>query len=316
MNETFWNVFGDDWRANCRTWRRSAKNPVIPASGQTWKKVWTANADVLVAGGRKLLYYRGHGTMPGAEDVTHDRIGVAEILGVARDCLDLRDLNDGQPIVDVGEEGAFDFAHVLDPAAIEYCGSVLLYYSAVGSGDDSVGWAISHDDGVSFRKYGKVFTGRAPEVVIKDDLIYMLFQKYVDDSHYETFLAKSPDGVKFEMVQDQAVLTPGESGSWNSFDVCTARVAESDGVYYMICAGSANVCDVPDHFGLARSTDLVNWEQHPGNPIFGIGDKDQPDGGAIWFPALLEEDDFFAMLYEGARSGAVTSQICQASIDK
>ena len=126
MNETFWNVFGDDWRANCRMWQRSAKNPVIPASGQTWKKVWTANTDVLVAGGRKLLYYRGHGTMPGAGDVTHDRIGVAEILGVARDCIDLRDLNDGQPVVDVGEEGAFDDAHALETATRADHGNGLL----------------------------------------------------------------------------------------------------------------------------------------------------------------------------------------------
>ena len=315
MNKTFWDLFGDNWRENCRAWRRSDKNPVIPAAGNTWKKVWTADPDVLESGGRRLLYYRGHGTAPGRDDGNHDRIGVAEIVGVTRDGVEIRDLHDG-PVVDVGEPGRFDDQHALDPAAIEYCGTVLLFYSAVGAEGDCVGLAMSHDDGATFWKFGNVFAGRAPEIVIKDDLLYLLFQRHINDNHYETFLAKSPDGIKWETIQEAPVLAPGPAGSWNSFDVCTARVAESDGVYYMIYAGSANVCDVPDHFGLARSTDLINWEHHPGNPIFGIGDKDQPDGGAIWFPALLEEDDFFAMLYEGTRSGAVTSQICQASIDK
>jgi len=314
MNETFWNLFGDDTRANGALWRRSPGNPVISAEGDSWKAIWTANPDVFTLNGRRLLYYRGHGALPGRDGGPHDRIGVAETLSVGRDSLEIRDLHDG-PIVDVGQGGAFDDQHALDPAAIENFGSVLLFYSAVGSGPDSVGLAISHDDGVTFRKYGNVFTGRAPEVVLKDDLLHLLFQRAVDDTHYETFLAASADGMKWRMVRAEPVLRPGEAGSWNSFDVCTARVAESDGVFYALYAGSATTWDVPQGFGLARSTDLIDWEHHPGNPIFRVGAEGDPDGGGIWFPALLEEEGFFAMLYEGTRRGTVTSQICQASIN-
>ena len=318
MNETFWNLFGDDWHANCLKWTRSGENPVIPASGETWKKLWTANADSVEFEGRTFLYYRGHGTMPGADDATHDRIGAAEVLGVTRDGIELRELNGGEPIIDVGEKGRFDDNCVLDPAAVVNAGNVLIYYSAVGSEEDSIGLSISRD-GEDFHKFGIVFPGgRAPEVILKDGLIYMLFQKVIDD-HYETFLAVSRNGIKFEMVQDEPVLSPGEPGSWNSFDVCTARVRESDGVYTMLYAGSPNLCDVPNYFGLARSTDMVNWEHHPGNPIFGTAAAGEPDAGAIWFPELFEGDDFFAMLYEGTHSkyhDGVTSQLCQASIEK
>ena len=314
MNERFWNLFGDDSKANCARWTRSANNPVIPAEGDSWKAVWTANPDVLDIGGRRLLYYRGNGAWAGREG-NHDRIGVAEILSVTRDGVEIRDLHD-EPVVDVGEPGRFDDQHALDPAAIAYCGSVLLFYSAVGNEGDCVGLTISHDDGETFWEYGNVFAGRAPEVVIMGDLLHLLFQREIDGSHYETFLAKSPDGMKWEIIQDAPVLAPGPAGSWNSFDVCTARVSESGGVYTMLYAGSAGKWDVPEAFGLARSTDLINWEHHPGNPIFRLGGPDDPDGGGIWFPALLEEDDFFAMLYEGTRADAVTSQICQASVDK
>jgi len=319
VNRVFWNLFGDDWRANCRKWRRSANNPVIPACGDTWKKIWTANPDVLEIGGKKLLYYRGHGTMPGAEDESHDRIGVAEILSVSRDDIEIRDLGGGEPIVDIGARGAFDDRHVLDPAAVLHCGSVLLYYSAVGSGPDRVGLAISHDDGVTFRKFGNVLTGRAPDVVVKDGLIYMLFQKHVDSEHYEFFLAKGSKGIEFEPVQESPVLRPGESGQWDSFDICTGRLHVADDAYYMLYCGSPHLCDIPDYIGLARSSDLVHWEKHPGNPIFGVGERGGCDGGAIWFPALIETKDFFVMLYEGTSTkfhDGVTSEICQASIDR
>ncbi len=318
MNKTFWNLFGDNWRLNCRKWRRSAKNPVVPATGETWKKTWTANPDVIEVDGRTLLYYRGHGTLGGADDAGHDRIGLAEILSVTPDDIEIHDLAGGEPIFDVGQAGTFDDQHALDPAAVAYCGSVLLFYSAVGAEGDAIGLAISHD-GVNFRKFGKVLEGRAPEVVVKDGLLHMLFQKYIDDDHYEVFLAKSFDGVKWEMVQDEPVLAPGAAGEWDSFDVCTARLHVADDAYYMIYAGSPHLCDVPDYFGLARSTDLINWQRHPGNPIFGTGAKGQADGGAIWYPALLEEDDFFAVLYEGTSTkfhDGITSQICMASLVK
>ena len=315
MNATFWNLYSNDSAANCGLWTRSPANPVIPAEGETWKSVWTANPDVLEVNGRRLLYYRGNGSMSGRDDGNHDRIGVAEILSVTRDGIRIRDLHD-TPVIDVGAPGRFDDQHVLDPAALAHCGTVLVFFSAVGAEGDRVGLAMSHDDGENFWTFGNIFEGRAPEVVVKDGILYLLFQREVSGTHYETFLAKSPDGIQWEMIQDEPVLAPGPAGSWNSVDVCTARVAEADGVYTMLYAGSASKWDVPDAFGLARSTDLVNWEHHPGNPIFRLGDKDAPDGGGIWFPALLEEDDFFAMLYEGTRADAVTSQLCQASIEK
>jgi hypothetical protein len=89
--------------------------------------------------------------------------------------------------------------------------------------------------------------------------------------------------------------------------------------YYLIYGGSSSLLDQPDYFGLARSNDLLHWERHPGNPIFGCGAKGQEDGGAIWFPALIETADRFVLLYEGSRGnyrGDLSSQICQSSIPK
>ena len=313
-----WNLFGDDYRKNCLAWQHSTQNPVIPASGNTWKSCWTANPDILAHCGKTLLYYRGNGVLPGTGDARHDRIGVAEIKSVSSDTIALIELADGKHIVDVGEDGAFDDAHVLDPACIEFNGTVWLYYSAVGNGPDSVGLATS-TDGTHFVKHGKIMDGRAPDVVVKDGKIFMLYQKRDSQDRYEFFVAHSSDGIRFDTVSDTAVFAHSEGRAWDSHDVVTPRLLQDGDEYFMIYGGSSYLIDQPDYFGLARSPDLIHWERHPGNPIFGCGPKGSEDGGAIWFPALMETEESFVLLYEGSRGnygGDISSQICMATLSK
>jgi len=317
-NPTFWNMFGEDYRKNCLAWRHSPHNPVIPVSGNTWKTIYTANPDVLEFNGKTLLYYRGQGVMPGTDGRGHDRIAVAEILEISPENISIRDLNEGVFVVDVGEPGSFDDGHVLDPAAVVFNESVLLYYSAVGSGADSVGLAQS-PDGIRFEKIGKVLTGRAPDVIVRDGMVFMIYQKKNEHGTYRLYLARSEDGVAFTDVVDEPVFVPADKG-WDRHDVVTARMLQEGEWYYILYGGSSYTVDQPDYFGLARSRDLVHWERHPGNPIFGCGPKGSEDGGAIWFPALIELDSHYVLLYEGSRgkyhSGDLSSQICMASLEK
>jgi len=130
QNETttsFWSLFSGDYRKNCLAWVHSPHNPVIPATGNTWKQIFTANPDSLEFGGRSLLYYRGEGVMPNTDDRPHDRIAVAEILEASSKNLSIRDLNAGRFVINVGPTGSFDDKHVLDPAAAIFNGSVYLY---------------------------------------------------------------------------------------------------------------------------------------------------------------------------------------------
>lgn len=231
--------------------------------------------------------------------------------------LELRPLNNDQPIIDVGQPGSLDETDALDPAAISFKGKVWLYYSAIGNGPDSIGLAIS-DDGENFVKYGKIMTGRAPEVILKDDRIFLTYQLPDEGGNYQVYLASSDDGISFRPESDEPIF-PREKGSWDSLSLVTSRLHEENGVYYMIYGGSSYLADEPDYFGLARSTDLIHWEPHPGNPIFGCGPKGSPDGGAIWFPALMETQDGYVLLYEGSRgkySFDLSSAICMAWVDR
>lgn len=256
--------------------------------------------------------------MPGREASNHDRIGVAEITGVSACRLDLHELADGLPILDVGEKNSFDGEHVLAPATTVFRGEVLLYYSAIGAGQASIGLATSAD-GIHFTKVGKVIEGLAPDVVVTDNGICMLYQERNADGCYEFFVAQSSDGVRFQSVSKQAVFSPSGKPRWDGRDVVTGRLLRDGTGYLLIYGGSSSLVDQPDYFGLARSPDLIHWERHPGNPIFGCGPKGAEDGGAIWFPALIETDTLFVLLYEGSRgnySGDLSSQICMASLLK
>jgi len=118
-------------------------------------------------------------------------------------------------------------------------------------------------------------------------------------------------------VSEKPVFDTPEKG-WDK-QITTGRLFEQGDVYYLLYGGNPVLVDQPTYFGLARSTDLIHWERHPGNPIFGCGAKGSEDGGAIWFPALIETDDGYVLLYEGSRgpySWDLSSQICMSSIKK
>ena len=324
VRSSLWNLFADDYTANCRAWKHFAGNPVVPPSGSGWEKRWTANPDLLIFQGRTLLYYRGNGTLTDDPDEpVHDRIGVAVLEDISGGSLTLRDLTGEQPVIDVGPAGTFDSTSVLDPATVVFEGKVWLYYS----GDDpanthTIGLAVS-EDGIHFEKMGAVMPGRAPEVVLRDGTLHMfhqVFERSDEGVSYSTlYLSTSTDGRHFTATETDPIY-PRPTDQWDSLSITTARIHEpGDGWYYMIYGGSSYLADEPDYFGLARSQNLIEWESHPGNPIFGTSAKGEPDGAAVWFPALYETDDHFVLLYEGSRgkySWDLHSTICLSSLEK
>jgi predicted GH43/DUF377 family glycosyl hydrolase len=318
MNERFWNSFNNNYRKNCLSWSRHPENPIIPSGTKIWKKRWTANPHFLQLDGKLLLYYRGNGEFPGREGELHDRIVVAEVQEIGPNRLKIKDLNNDSVAVDCGLPGEFDAKEALDPAVVVFNGRIRLYYSAIGDCPDSIGAAVS-DDGVNFTKLGQIMVGRAPDVLARAGKIYMVYQIADADGKYLPYLATSKNGMSFETVDDKPMTGLICKDGWASLSIATMRIFDAGKYVYMLYAGSSYLADEPDYFGLARSTDMVNWEQHPGNPIFGCGAKGAQDGGAIWGPALYETDDAFVLVYEGSPGKYdwdLDSQICMAWINK
>ena len=316
FGQGLWDTFSNDYTANCLAWTHHRDNPVISPSGSTWKGRWTANPEILQLGKRMLLYYRGNGAIPGEGTGFHDRIGVAELSTIGPERLGFHDLNNGSPVVNIGKHEEFDGQNVLDPAAVEFKGEVLLYYSAIGKGPHSIGLAVSAD-GERFKKIGKVLEGRSPDAIVSGDTLFLCYQKRTADG-YNVYMAYSLDGRTFSLMGSTPVLAAQEK-QWDAKSITTPRIFKEKEWYYMVYGGSADFVDEPEYFGLARSRDLLHWERHPGNPIFSAGAHATADGGAIRFPAIIDVGNYAVMLYEGSRgrsSWDLQSSICMAWIAK
>jgi predicted GH43/DUF377 family glycosyl hydrolase len=314
--QNLWDLFSTAYTTNVLAWTRHNENPVIGASGSTWKTRWTGRPELIGFHDRTLLFYQGNGILPGKGKGYYDRIGVAEVVDIGSMKITYRDLNSGLPVLDVGKAGEFDGAGVLDPAAVLFKGNLYLAYSAVGRGPNSIGLAVSVN-GEQFSKLGKVLEGQTPDLLVVGDTLFMVYQKQ-DSVGRKVYLAFSTDGKKFFPASTHPVFA-GKAGRWDAKSINTPRVWEYEGVYYMLYGGSPDFVDAPEFFGLARSNDLRQWETHPGNPVFGAGIHGTADGGAIWYPAVQESGSWIVMLYEGSRGKRTwdpLSSICMAWIAK
>ncbi|MDH3251715.1 MAG: hypothetical protein OEM41_02920 [Ignavibacteria bacterium] len=278
-------------------WRRYEGNPVFPAVPGTWMEDQTANPDLLLIDDTYHMYFRG-------QQGGHDRIGLATIQ---------KDQFDGfswsimpHPVIDVGEPGSWDETHVLDPAAVLINGRVYLYYSAVSPRSDRAVCMAVSDDGVRFRKYDEnpVIIGGAPEVVVRDSVLYLFFWKRKPEGPgYQIHLATSRDGFTFTEYQSEPVLPVGRKGLWDSHTVETPRIFSEGGLYYMMYCGSDRHNDYPADAGVATSNDLIHWEKYTGNPVFSRGPEGAWDEGAIWFTTVENIDGRYYMWYEGYGGG-------------
>jgi predicted GH43/DUF377 family glycosyl hydrolase len=274
-------------------WEKQGNAPVLPAIPGTFKAWHTANPDILVENGMVYFYYRGGDG--------HDRIAAASIPYEAFDGEKFNDYP-GNPVINPGKN-SFDDEGLLDPGTVFFDNRVFLYYSGMGMGDDSVGLAISKDF-YGFRKYGKpVIVGRAPDVVLKDGLIYMYYVKPNTLGGYSIYLATSRDGYNFTQYGTEPVFAPGDPKEWDSRSVTVPRIREVGGVYYMVYAGDDKYMDYPAFFGIAFSYDLVNWYRGTQNPVFSRGKKGDWDDGGIWFSEVFPYKGRLFMYYEGWGGG-------------
>lgn len=198
---------------------------------------------------------------------------------------------------------SFDCQHVFDPAVVAQDDKLYLFYSAIGTGPDQIGAAISAD-GIHFSKLpAPILEGRSPEVVIQDNLFSLFFVRDHPGQGYAIYLAQSIDGIQYELVGNEPVVSPGQSDEWDDFEVTTPRIIQIDDWYYLIYSGlnRSDQKDIPRAFGLARSVDLIHWEKYPHNPVFSCAEQGAWDDGAIWFGTPFQIHDTLYLLYEGGR---------------
>ncbi|HPQ46678.1 MAG TPA: hypothetical protein PLP30_04855 [Clostridia bacterium] len=277
-------------------------NPVIPRKEETFHSVHAANPDLLEFRGKLFLYFRGQGSE------LHDQMGVATVEPEKFNGVDWNFFK-GNPIIKVSEDrNDFDCRHILDPGTVVLHDRVFLYYSGHSYDKPAAICLATSDDGFKFTKHDTnpiIEKAIAPEVVLKDGLVHLFYQRKNEGGFFEFFCSTSVDGLNF--VNERKVFSPtGKEGDFDSFSVSTCRIWEEDGWYYMIYGASDKFDDYPHAFGLARSFDLMEWERYLGGPVFSRGEAGTWDEGGVWFGSVYKHGKTRYLWYEGCGTGMGT----------
>ena len=101
-------------------------------------------------------------------------------------------------------------------------------------------------------------------------------------------------------------IRTGNSGAWDSYEVCCAAVVEEDGVVRAWYAGREGA-RAPWRIGLAESTDGVRFEKHPNNPVLREGSAGDFDEDGATAPSVLVARGLYRMWYEARGFFGATS---------
>ncbi len=121
-------------------------------------------------------------------------------------------------------------------------------------------------------------------------------------------MASSSDGIQWTKYNDPAtteapyvesdpVFQPGETGSWDAYQVHQPRVLETPQGWVMFYRGTKDKNGNTMALGLATSDDGIHWDRSTLNPIFVPNDI---SGAAyFWFHNAVFVNDIYFLFIEG-----------------
>lgn len=267
-----------------------------------WFKDHAANSSMVNFNNKYYMYFRGIFNQ-GASSLGVWTSQVQNANGYSFDRTPVTN-----PIITAGSSGQFDSTGIYDPVAVVFNGKVHIYYMGTGLGDSRIGLATSVD-GVTFTKQGTVLAsgitppGGTPAVVVDNsNTLHIFYTKGSPETGWAYYHRSSTDGINFGS-ETLALAASGVPGSFDEKSIITARVFYEAPYYYFVYGGSPVFDDYPEGFGIARSTDLLNWTRYPGNPVIIRGACGTWDEAAIWSADIVNINGDHYMYYEGVGTG-------------
>ena len=120
-----------------------------------------------------------------------------------------------------------------------------------------------------------------------------------DGSVYRIGYATSTDGIEWEKRPNSPVLDLGASGTWddNHVGFCTVL---SDGTNYQMWYTGHDGSNY--RIGYATSSNGIEWEKHPDNPVLDMGENGTWDDSDVMAPTVLLDGTEYKMWYNGMYS--------------
>jgi predicted GH43/DUF377 family glycosyl hydrolase len=278
-------------------WQKYPGNPVLTPT-QAWESGGIISPRMLKEGNTYKMWYTGFGS--------NWQIGLA----TSEDGINWTKWA-GNPVLRVGNPGDFDSQHTYTGIVLFHNGKYWMWYS----GHNGVKWQIglaTSPDGIQWTKDPNNPVLRvgnpgawdethvyAPSVVF-DGLAFRMWHNGVSPSvEGASGYAISPDGIHWEKHPASPVLAPLPN-SWESRAVGLNVPIYENGVFHGWYGGRDQ--DFGTKIGYATSTDGVNWQRYPYNPVITLGDNGGWDDlglGGLW---VLHENTGYKMWYSGYSS--------------
>ena len=237
-NDKYYNYYsgwdGTTWRTGLAlsddgiNWVKSEKNPILDVTTDGWDQNYiAANGCAIVLENRVYYYYHGVMTETGGASIG---------LAISNDGETFTERTK-EPVLTVGETGAWDSVSVADPYVIEHNGLLYMYYCGQDSlGVQRLGVAIS-EDGRNWKKYnypimdvgvkGAFDEGGLgePSVVYQYPYFYMLYTGRSAEEQRNIGVAISVDGVNWKKLNYQGIVDFNKN-SWNDQVICDTTLLQ------------------------------------------------------------------------------------------
>jgi len=207
------------------------------------------------------------------------------------------------PVLSPGNSGSWDSWAVHPGAIIKENGIYKMYYSGWADqyGEWYIGLATSVD-GINWSKKPNpiLSSGSGWEYqiascfIIKKNNQYYLYYTGRNMPYYSIGLAISNDGINFTKYSGNPILINDKP--WEGTGILYPTIFWENNVYKMVYMNAQGT-----GFGLAQSSDGINWTKDPQNPFFR---KDQTANGwgnsNIAYPNVVRVNNDFRIYYSGA----------------
>jgi hypothetical protein len=251
----------EPWPAELTRWEPLTAKPIFTGAGDgQWDVKIRERGFILRDGDRWRMWYTGYdGTRPGIK-----------LLGHATSA-------DGLTWTRFPTTPLYREHWVEDVCVVRHQS---LYYLFAEGFLDRLHWLTS-TDGLTWTRQGLVDVRLAngepippgpfgtPTVWVENDVWHLFYER----SDQGVWLAKSTDLKVWTNVRDEPVLKPGP-GDYDRDLIALNQVFRHNGRFYAVYHGASNT-NTPAIWatGLATSTDLLNWEKFPGNPLRPIAEN-------------------------------------------
>lgn len=284
------------WRNQSGLWVDYFRNPFLVKTNAVFDKNGVRRPYVIVEGNScKMWFANTDGGNISSVGYAVSNDGLNWVRGVS------------YPVLTIDTAlGRWDNGSMTVGPVIKVDGKYRMYYSGrspiygtihigLAYSDDGINW-VKHPNPVLYARTGWEENIDAGDV-IKINNIYYMYYSGVSGSGYKIGLATSTDGINWTRYSGNPILTATQA--WETEGIYIPSVIKVNDKYYMVYQNGG----YSSAFGMAVSSDGINWTKDANNPFFTARNTYQNWTYDIMYPCLRMYNNEMRVYYSGPGTG-------------